>query len=130
MYLGGVAVECLFRAFILRETKVLETGHDILLLFRASRLKERLLASLETADPTKPALLRRLRHLESDIAEISLRWANDYRYASEARLRAHLRRRKLNLGIKGDFLKENSRLLVEASRRVIEEGERSWNRPV
>ena len=32
-------------------------------------------------------------------------WANDYRYASEARLRSELTARKLYCGVKGDVLK-------------------------
>jgi len=47
--------------------------------------------------------------------------SNDHRYASESRLKAELRRKKLHRSVKGDFLKYNAQRPIEAVRRIVDE---------
>jgi hypothetical protein len=66
--------------------------------------------------------------LLADINNITRRWSNDLRYASEGGLKAHLRGKNLHRGVKGDFLRFNAQRLIEAARRIVDEGVERWIR--
>ena len=54
------------------------------------------------------------------------RWSNTYRFVSIDGLRADLRRRKLNRGIKGDFVKESARVAANAATLLVSIGVERW----
>jgi hypothetical protein len=128
MYTAGVGVECMLRAYILRQRKDLATGHDIPLLFKTSGLILRAEHSNQRGRGTTEKGKTFNRQLQADIIDIHQRWANDFRYASEDRLRAHLKHKRLDIGIKGDLLRINSRQLIDAAKRVVDLGDRLWTR--
>jgi hypothetical protein len=53
-------------------------------------------------------------------------WANDYRYTSEARMRVHLKQRKMDRGVKGDCLKAKALSPLNASQQVISKEVYQW----
>ncbi len=53
-------------------------------------------------------------------------WRNNYRFASEARLLAHLKKMRLYQGVKGDPLKANAFRLLGAAQRFIDKGVLQW----
>ena len=128
---AGRAVECVLRAYFFRKhgpKATLEAAHDIPELFKASGLKAVALEAREKRGDTEEAITEYSEELEADIADIVLRWSNDYRYASEDRLRAHLKRKHLYRKVKNDLLRDNARRLIESARRVVSEGVERWSR--
>jgi len=110
IYLAGVSVECLLRAFI---THKFDKRHDLQDLFKES--------SLEALIPDK-----RRREVGSWLGIIWARWKNNYRYVSDDRLQAEFKRLKHDRGISGNFLKENSRLVINCAYKLRILGEQQW----
>jgi hypothetical protein len=54
-------------------------------------------------------------------------WLNNYRYASEERLRAHLKRQTGYGKIKGDFLKARALQFLDAAQKFINKGVVLWS---
>lgn len=65
-------------------------------------------------------------NLRAAVDEIYSLWANDFRYASESRLRAELIRMKRHHRAKGDVLKASARQLTNAARKFIDRGILLW----
>jgi HEPN domain-containing protein len=129
MYVAGVAVECMLRAYIIRRKGrgQLETGHNISLLVYESGLKAIALEETQKQGASVAVIDRYIEEFGDRSSTINLGWSNDYRYVSEARLRAHLRKIKLLPKVKGDVLKASANRLIEAARWIVQEGERLWN---
>jgi len=53
-------------------------------------------------------------------------WANNYRFASEERLRSHLKRITSYQKVKGDYLKEQSRRFLNTAQTFIDKGVVLW----
>ncbi len=53
--------------------------------------------------------------IQSFMDKVMSLWRNDYRFRSEAALRAYLKKIGSDRGIKGDFLKFNSKTLYGSS---------------
>jgi HEPN domain-containing protein len=130
MYLAGVAVECMLRAYIVRRKgrAQLETGHNISLLLTESGLKAVALEDKQEQGASSAVVAGYNREFDDRSSTVGVSWSNDYRYASEARLRAHLRKIGLVRKVKGDVLKANANRLILAASWVVQEGERLWNR--
>lgn len=113
IYVAGLAVECLFRAFRSLVDPHFEARHDLLELLSISGLE-----AIGTGKSRR------------DLAELTgiifSRWKNDLRYASEKRLRRHFKRLKLDRGIRGDFLKENCRVTLQAAQTIVALGSQRW----
>lgn len=114
IYFAGVAVECLLRAYILRRTKEFESRHDLTDLMRKSSI----------ADFIPP---QQNREFGVYLTTVWRRWKNNYRYASIARLSSEFRDIGLFSGIKGDPLKENARITIPATEKIISAGVLAWN---
>ncbi|KPA17923.1 hypothetical protein MHK_001852 [Candidatus Magnetomorum sp. HK-1] len=110
IYLAGVSVECLLRAFI---THKFDKRHDLHELFKAS--------SLEKLIPD-----RRRREVGCWLGTIWARWKNNYRYVSDERLKSEFKRLKHDRGISGDYLKENSRMVINCAYNLRILGENQW----
>lgn len=113
LYIAGVAMESLLRAYIFRLEPKLEAAHNLRMLFNASRLH---------AFITQPEH----KQIGTAVTDLFKRWRNDLRYTSNDRLRRRLKRDKLDRGIRGDFLKENCRLAIAAATIVIKIGVPKW----
>lgn len=113
IYTAGRSAECLLRALALRESPHLEAGHDLRILAQRSRLMESLDESARVRSN------RALLYLFSV-------WDNNLRYCGTHRLAAHLKRRGLLAGIRGNAVKYNSSCAIQAARVIVEAGERIW----
>jgi len=113
LYIAGVAVESLLRAYIFRLEPKLEAAHNLELLLETSNLR-----SLVTAVESQ--------QLFAAIADLYGRWRNDLRYTSNTRLRRRLKKQKLDRGIRGDFLKENCRIAIEKASTILKVGVSKW----
>ncbi len=113
LYAAGVAVESSLRAFIVRKEPVLEAAHNLSLLLEASQI------SLLVAEDEN-------RRIYRAVGLLAKRWKNDLRYTSNDRLRRRMKKQKLDRGIRGDFLKENCRIALEAAITVLKIGVPKW----
>jgi len=113
MYLSGVAVECMLRAFRLLNDPTFDERHDLWLLWK----------STELANVHSKLYLEKIQAMLSVVVKL---WNNDYRFRSETELRAYLKKRGKNRGIKGDFLKFNSEEIFRAAAEIIRLGAGLW----
>jgi hypothetical protein len=127
MYCGGLAIECILRAFRWQKDASFEGRHDLEELFRASAL----LQANEERARKKHIPLEEIEHSVAEVLDAKNKvvalWQNNLRFASEASLRAHLKRLGRLRGIRGDALKKNSADLLEAALIIVDIGVRSWN---
>ena len=70
------------------------------------------------------AHLHALRVVVNDIYRL---WSNGYRYASEERLRSHLKQITGFQRIRGDYLKEQARQFLNAAQAFIDKGALLWH---
>lgn len=126
IYVGGVAVECLLRAFKGRRDPTFDEKHDLLLLFAASGMlrvdRDKLLAQ----DWTDAQIDAHLHSLKVAVNHIFSLWKNNYRFASEERLRAHLKKITGYRKIKGDYLKEQARQFLNSAQQFVDKGVVQW----
>jgi len=113
LYVAGVAVESLLRAYIFRLEPKLEAAHDLELLLDASNLRK-------ITTPSES------QQVYTAIVKLYQRWKNDLRYTSNDRLRRRLKQQKLDRGIRGDFLKENCRIAIEKAKIILRVGAAKW----
>ncbi len=126
IYVGGLAVECMLRAFKGRRDPTFDERHDLLRLFAVSGILHVDRAKLHAkhwSDAQIDAHLQTLRIASNEIFRL---WANNYRFASEERLRSHLKRMTSYQRIKGDYLKEQSRRFLNAAQTFIDKGVVLW----
>lgn len=126
MYCGGLAVECMLRAFRWRKDRSFEGRHDLEDLLKASDLlglNERHMRDRGIAEEEILAYSLELRAAMNDVVIL---WHNNLRFASEASLKAFLRRIERLHGIKGDPLKKNALDLLNAAQTVVDRGVALW----
>ena len=125
MYTAGVAVECMFRAFKLLRTSEFDEKHNLSQLFAHShllQLNEEAMANRGTPEQ----ILKSAQNIRACVNDVHNLWANDYRYASEGRLKSELTRMKRYHGIKGDVLKACAYQSLNAAEKLIERGAEIW----
>jgi hypothetical protein len=127
VYAGGVAVECLLRAFKARHDPTFDEKHDLLRLFLASGILDIDIQRLRANGWTDSQIDAHLRSLRVAVNEIYRVWANNYRFASEERLRSHLKKITGYQKIRGDYLKELSRRFLSSAQRFIDKGVVLWH---
>lgn len=113
LYLSGVAVECVLRAFAREETDAFDGRHDLLRLMKAATL-ERFVGE------------KQREAISAALGEVWARWKNNYRYAPAVRLRRELKRLDLDRGIRGDALKDNARVALENALTIVNKGTYQW----
>jgi hypothetical protein len=128
MYTAGLAVECLLRAYLLRKgKKEFESRHDVLLLWKESgilaldpeRLKAKGLSERQVQEHQKAQW--------AAVNQVYILWRNNYRFASEDRLLAHLKTMKSFSKVKGDLLKAKAYELLNAAQRFVDKGVLQWH---
>jgi len=121
MYCGGLAVECILRAFRWEEDQTFEGRHDLSDLLKASRLltiDEDYMRRKGAEDEVRKSAIA----LRSAMNEVVILWHNNLRFASEASLKAFLNRIDRWRGVKGDPLKKNATDLMNAAQTVVNRG--------
>jgi hypothetical protein len=127
MYIAGVAVECMLRGFKILRDPTFDEKHDLRKLFKSSGMLRLDPGLLQSKGLTETQIHEHFRKIQAAASEICELWSNDYRFASEERIRAHLKLMKLDRGVKGNPLKEKTRSLLKASQDIIDKGVFQWN---
>lgn len=122
IYVGGLAIECLLRAFKGRRDPTFDERHNLLRLFAASGMLQTDSDKLGTKGWTDEQIDSHRRSLQAAVNEIVRVWGNNYRFASEERLRAHLKQVTGYQKIQGDSLKEISRRFLSSAQEFINKG--------
>jgi len=126
MYCGGLAVEALLRAFRWKSEAGFEGRHNLLELLKASRLLLIDTEFLRRKGASETEIQRSGIVLRSAMNEVIELWHNNLRFASEASLKAFLKRIDRLQGIQGDALKRNAFDLLNAAQVVIDRGGFLW----
>ncbi len=126
MYSAGLAVECLLRAYMLVRKSEFESRHDLLLLFKESGILDVDPDKLKTKGLSDEEIRQHQKVMRFAVNEVFILWRNNYRFASEARLLAHLKKSKLYQRTKGDLLKAKAHDLIKAAQQFIDKGVFQW----
>lgn len=114
IYVAGVAVECMLRAYRMKRDPEFDSRHDLADLLRASGFVDFV--------PEK-----RIPEIAAALADVWSRWKNEYRHACDRRVSSDLKRRGLTDGIRCDQLKECARTVVERAFELVNVGAARWN---
>lgn len=107
IWVAGVALECLFRAYHRRRSEQLDTGHDLKSLYKASRF----------ADRVSP---RHVERMGSSIGLVAASWKNRYRYDPEDAVR-----RSIGIRNATEF-QRRAREVVNAVQEIVNHGVKRW----
>lgn len=113
IFVAGLAVESMFRAYRMRVSAELDARHDLYELARISKFADRIPEASHES-------------YAANLGIVATRWSNSHRYRSEEAIRKYLKRAKLDRAIKGDPLKENARLVVNAAIELVTLGAQRW----
>jgi len=127
MYVAGVAVESMLRAYLLKKNREFESRHDVGLLLKESGMLDVDPDRLKEKGLSAKGIEHHLDTIQKKVNEVVVLWHNNYRYASEARLLAHLKRMKLYKNSKKDLLKAKALQLLTAAQLFIDKGVFQWN---
>lgn len=127
IYVGGVAVECLLRAFKGRRIPTFDEKHHFLRLFAASGMLRVDREKLRNGKWTDSQIEEHLRAIQVAVNDIYKIWSNKYRFASEGRVRSHIKKITGFQNIKGDYLKEQSRKFLNSAQVFINKGVMQWH---
>jgi HEPN domain-containing protein len=112
-YIAGLAVECILRAYFARRSEDFDKRHDLRELAKSSRFLH-------------PVPFENQRRVWIALNTCVAQWLNNHRYRSEAALRRYLKAARLDGNIRGDFVKERSRRIVDAAHVLVGAGVQSW----
>lgn len=126
MYSGGLAVECLLRAFRWTEDTTFEGRHDLIDLLKASRLFEIDDEYMRRKRLSEAAVHETHLKFRGAMNEVVVLWHNNLRFASEASLKAFLGRVGRLQGVRGDPLKKNAADLISSAQTVVDRGVVLW----
>jgi hypothetical protein len=131
VYLSGLAVECVFRAYRLKTDMKFDGRHNLESLFAVSGLDEYLREALETEKADDEQIAERVRELRAAVKDVASLWRNAYRYASDRVLLKDLVERglvdrKMNKGSKAEVLRARTREVLDAAETIVRAGEDAW----
>jgi HEPN domain-containing protein len=109
MYVSGLAVECLLRAFVWKKSPVFDGRHDLMKLLRESGMLNLQFDRLEHQGLTPAKSKETIVDFRTVCETVIRLWENDYRFADESQIRGRLRDLGQLAGIKGDAVKANAR---------------------
>ena len=98
----------------------------MLLLFKESGILNVDPDKLKARGLTDEQIQEHQKILKSSVNVVFILWRNNYRFASEARLLAHLKKMKLYQRKKGDLLKAKAYDLLKAAQGFIDRGVLQW----
>ena len=119
-------VECLLRAYMVKRKREFESRHDLLLLFKESAIVDVDPDKLKAKGLTDKQIQEHQAVLSTSVNDVFILWRNNYRFASELRLLAHLKKMKLYKKTKGDLLKAKAYDLLQAAQPVSRKGVLQW----
>ena len=114
-YVAGLAVECILRAYATRNYPLQwdKAHHDLRLWYKDARF------DLVVPD-TKRELIGMAR------GDLQLNWNNRQRYSSLTLLKAEFKAAKLDRGMRGDFVKNLTKITLDAALEIVLLGEAQW----
>jgi len=114
-YVAGLAVECMLRAYRCRWDSTFHERHDLRELARQGRFLD-----------VVPS--QRASAIGAALGEVVTRWENQHRFRSGDALRDFLLGRAFDRRIKGDFVKESARRIINAAIELVTLGAMQWKR--
>ena len=118
-YLSGVAVECLFRAYVAMTQAPFDDKHDLRQLAVSGKFLECM--------PHEEMLQA---NLQAAIIDVYTRWSNSFRYCSTSGLRRKLNQKNLfrrgAKNLRGDIVKANWEILFTATDILMTAGVERW----
>lgn len=128
MYVAGLAVECLLRAFKLKRDPTFDEKHDIQRLLKASGIMSFDKDVFENIGWSESETEAFFRELHAAVNDVSLLWSNTYRFYSKDLLRSQIKKNvALRARVKGDILKAIAWRLLKSSQTVLHKGTLLWN---
>ncbi len=114
-YCAGLAIECMFRAYIVKSTNEFDAKHNLEKLFEQSGMA----VSMNPKEKEKLTLA---------VKKAGRIWSNDLRYSSEIRMKRKLAHEIVNTRFKniGSYLKHYFEELFTATDTIIEIGKQRW----
>jgi HEPN domain-containing protein len=117
-YVSGLAVECLFRAYMTVVGAEHDAKHDLRKLAENARFVESM--PEDQQDDVRAAL-----------GEVITRWRNNHRYRSESALRQFLKEEGLfklpgGRSLRGDIVKHNVVTITESATLIVTVGAARW----
>jgi len=126
MYVSGLAVECILRAFRWRKEPHFSGRHDLTELFKSSGLLEIEEDGMRRKGFSEQAIQEQGFRLKAAMNSIVKLWVNNLRFASEARLRSHLVAMGAQKGKRGDLSKACALELLNAAKAIVDKGVALW----
>jgi len=114
LYVSGLAAECLFRAFRTKKKLPFRSDHVLEPLAEEAGFP----AMIQTEDRPR---------FDAAMADMVIRWRNNHRFRSNTAARRFLKDLALDRGIKGDFLKENARIVSSRAHELVSLGVQKWH---
>ncbi|MGA2439659.1 MAG: hypothetical protein ABSH08_01755 [Tepidisphaeraceae bacterium] len=116
-YLAGLAVECILRAYRWMIDPEFDSRHNIDRLYK--------LAKFADVVPNHDA-----EKIVAALGNVIAMWSNDHRFSTVAAIKNRWLRQQLHKRgkkwIKGDFLKERTRELVNSATEIVNTGVGQW----
>lgn len=113
MYVSGLAVECMLRAFRLLTDTSFEERHDLWRLWKKTALADIYI---------EPAYSQ----IYQNLITVTTLWKNDLRFHSQSELKSFLKSASQDRGVKGDALKYLGKKLYESAIELIRIGGKRW----
>lgn len=131
VYLAGLSVECLFRAFRVKVSTQFDSRHDLEKLFALSRISNRLEQSLLQRGECPEVISRRRYDLEEAVDVTVQIWTNSIRFHCDRSLVSYLIKNGTVLrdecrGSKAQVLRKLTCRLLEHTAVIQRAGEESW----
>jgi len=131
VYLAGVAVESMLRAYRLKVDKRFDSRHDLDRWFVASKLDNHLEDHLNQQQKPPQEVDRRVTELRAALGEVADVWRNEHRFASEKLIARDFWERRIiprkgSKGPKPQVLRSRVRMLLKNAKIVISAGVESW----
>lgn len=117
LYCAGVAVECMFRAYILQESSEFNSKHDLINLFTESKLLSK-------------CTLEEKKLLTSTVKRIYSIWFNNLRYTTDKRMKRIIINRhtgKRNFKNINKWIKSEFEHIFSDTEYIIKLGVTKWN---
>jgi len=112
-YLAGLSVECMLRAYAYRVDSAFNARHKLDEWYKKSHF-----------DAVVPE--DRQKDIGAALSLVVSQWNNSQQYYSLELLKSSWKSAELDRGIKGDFVKELTRRLVNAALEIVTLGEAQW----
>lgn len=113
-YIAGPAAECMLRAYRHMIDAEFDSRHELGRLYR--------LVVFADVVPRN-----RVEQVTAALEQVISLWSNEHRFLSNEALRRRWARRRMYQGIKGDFVKELVRRLINAAGVIVSIGAAKWN---